>query len=49
MHTLWLTKVFQLSHVMFCSNKEIDILILNTKSASDVEKVIRYRKKHLQG
>lgn len=42
------TYISNYSYVMFtCSNKEIDILILNTKSALDVEKVIRYRKKHL--
>jgi len=32
---------------MFYSNKPKDILILNAKSASDVVKVINYRKKAL--
>ena len=32
---------------IFCSNKEIDALIFNTKSASEIAKVINYRKKNL--
>ena len=33
--------------MMLCSNKEIDVVILNANSASEMERVINHRKKML--